>query len=277
MKKLKQIAALVGAVLLLGMYVLAFIFSLSHSPNARNMLLAAIYCTVLVPVFLYACLLVYRYTRQKNDIPQIDTVSSSVDTFIFDLGNVLVRYDWKTFLKSMKYSGETIQAVGDAVFDSPDWVDADRGVRNEEEILQAFIDNDPEYEKEIRETFAKMSGVIHTYSYTVDWLKYLKKRGYKIYYLSNFSQPLYERCREEMAFLDLMDGGYMSWQVKMLKPEPEFYQKLLKDFHIKPEKAVFIDDVLENVAEARSQGINAVHFKGRKETIQKLLEEYDVQ
>lgn len=51
MKKLKQIAALVGAVLLLGMYVLAFIFSLSHSPNARNMLLAAIYCTVLVPVF----------------------------------------------------------------------------------------------------------------------------------------------------------------------------------------------------------------------------------
>ena len=176
MKKLKQIAALVGAVLLLGMYVLAFIFSLSHSPNARNMLLAAIYCTVLVPVFLYACLLVYRYTRQKNDIPQIDTVSSSVDTFIFDLGNVLVRYDWKTFLKSMKYSAEMIQAVGDAVFDSPDWVDADRGVRNEEEILQAFIDNDPEYEKEIRETFAKMSGVIHTYSYTVDWLKYLEKK-----------------------------------------------------------------------------------------------------
>lgn len=73
-----------------------------------------------------------------------------------------------------------------------------------------------------------------------------------------------------------MDGGYMSWQVKMLKPEPEFYQKLLKDFHIKPEKAVFLDDVLENVAEARLQGINAVHFKGRKETIQKLMEEYDV-
>ena len=45
MKKLKQIAALVGAVLLLGMYVLAFIFSLSHSPNAGNMLLAAIYCS----------------------------------------------------------------------------------------------------------------------------------------------------------------------------------------------------------------------------------------
>ncbi|MFQ7551875.1 MAG: hypothetical protein ACLRMZ_18195 [Blautia marasmi] len=76
------------------------------------MLLAAIYCTVLVPVFLYACLLVYRYTRQKNDIPKIDTASSSVDTFIFDLGNVLVRYDWKTYLKSLKFSAEAVQAVG---------------------------------------------------------------------------------------------------------------------------------------------------------------------
>ncbi len=67
MKKLKQIAALVGAVLLLGMYVLAFIFSLSHSPNAGNMLLAAIYCTVLVPVFLYACLL-YTATQGRKTV-----------------------------------------------------------------------------------------------------------------------------------------------------------------------------------------------------------------
>lgn len=32
---------------------------------------------------------------------------------------------------------------------SDDWVEADRGVRTEEEILQSFIDNDPEYEKQI--------------------------------------------------------------------------------------------------------------------------------
>lgn len=162
------------------------------------------------------------------------------------------------------------------MFASKDWVEADRGVRNEEEILQSFIDNDPEYEKEIRNAFEDMGFTIHTFSYTRIWLKYLKKRGYKIYYLSNFSKPLYDRCKEELSFLDLMDGGYMSWQVKMLKPEPEFYQKLLKDFKIDPAKAVFLDDVLDNIAEARIQGINAVHFKGKKEAVQTLQEEFGV-
>lgn len=40
----------------------------------------------------------------------------------------------------------------------------------------------------------------------------------------------------------------------MIKPDAQFYQKLLKDFKIEPSKAVFLDDVMENIAEARAQG-----------------------
>lgn len=276
MKKLKQIVALIGAALLIGMYVLTFILSLSQSPNADNMLMASIYCTILVPVFLYACVLVYRLKRPQKETPAPSPNTSPVDTFIFDLGNVLVRYDWKTFLKNSGYTEEAITAIGDAVFLSEDWVDADRGIKSEEEILKAFIDNDPEYEKEIREVFDNMGGVIRKFSYTESWLEHLKKCGYKIYYLSNYSQPLYRKSEKEVAFLKKMDGGYMSWQVKMLKPEPEFYQKLLKDFGINPQKAVFLDDVLENVAEARAQGLHAVHFKNRKEAMELLASEYNI-
>ena len=276
MKKLKQILAITGIIVLLGIYVLAFVFALIKSPGAESMLMAALYSTVIVPVLLYAILLVYKWTKETGGIEKIDSEKAAVNTIIFDLGKVLVDYDWKKYLKSLHYDEASIQAVGDAMFASKDWVEADRGVRNEEEILQSFIDNDPEYEKEIRNAFEDMGFTIHTFSYTRIWLKYLKKRGYKIYYLSNFSKPLYDRCKEELSFLDLMDGGYMSWQVKMLKPEPEFYQKLLKDFKIDPAKAVFLDDVLDNIAEARIQGINAVHFKGKKEAVQTLQEEFGV-
>lgn len=276
MKKLKQITALVGAVLLVGMYVLTLILSLSNDPNAGNMLMASIYCTVLVPVFLYACTLVFRLKRPGEEPPAAASKAPPVDTLIFDLGNVLVRYDWRTFLKEQGYDKEAIRAIGDAVFLSKDWVDADRGIKSEEEILQAFIENDTEYEKEIRDVFEHMGGVIKTYAYTRSWLMHLKKCGFKIYYLSNFSEPLYKKCEKEMDFLDLMDGGYMSWQLKMLKPEPEFYQKLLADFKINPERAVFLDDMLDNVAEARAQGIHAVHFKDRKEVLKELAEEYRV-
>ncbi|MGN0400576.1 MAG: HAD-IA family hydrolase [Blautia sp.] len=276
MKKLKQILAITGVILLLGIYVLAFVFALIKSPGAEPMLMAALYSTVIVPVLLYAILLVYKWRKETDGIEKIDPEKAAINTIVFDLGKVLVDYDWKKYLKSLHYNEAAIQAVGDAMFASEDWVEADRGVRNEEEILQSFIDNDPEYEQEIRNAFDEMGFTIHTFSYTRTWLKYLKRRGYKIYYLSNFSKPLYDRCKEELSFLDLMDGGYMSWQVKMLKPEPEFYQKLLRDFKIDPSRSVFLDDVLDNIAEARTQGMNAVHFKGKKEAIQTLKEEFSV-
>ena len=159
-----------------------------------------------------------------------------INTVIFDIGKVLVDYDWKKLLQDLKYDEETSQSVAKAVFLSDTWTEGDRGVLSEEELLQAFISNNPVYEKEIRETFQRMGETIHVYSYTKSWLKYLKKHGYKLYILSNFSQPLYDRCQKEMKFLGFMDGGYMSWQIHCLKPEPEIYQKLIKDFQIEPSK-----------------------------------------
>ena len=140
MKKLKQILAITGIIVLLGIYVLAFVFALIKSPGAESMLMAALYSTVIVPVLLYAILLVYKWTKETDGIEKIDSEKAAVNTIIFDLGKVLVDYDWKKYLKSLHYDEASIQAVGDAMFASKDWVEADRGVRNEEEILQSFID-----------------------------------------------------------------------------------------------------------------------------------------
>lgn len=273
MKNLKRLFAVIGVILLAGLYVVTFILALTDNSAAGNMIMASLYATVIIPILLYAFLLVYKWTHQKNEvIPKIIGEDSDMDTVIFDIGKVLVKYDWKKLLKELKYSEATAQAVAEAVFLSEDWTEGDRGIRTEEEILQSFIANNPSYEKEIRETFERMGDTISVCSYTKDWLSYLKKRGYKLYFLSNFSEPLYKRCPKALKFLELMDGGYMSWQVNLLKPEPEMYQKLLQDFQIVPGKAVFLDDNMENVAEARAQGLNAIHFTGRRSAVQQLMD-----
>ena len=273
MKNLKRLLALIGVILLAGMYILTLILSLTDNSAAGNVLMASLFGTVIIPVLLYAFLLVYKWTRPKDEVlSKILAETSEINTLIFDIGKVLVDYDWKKLLQDLKYDEETSQSVAKAVFLSDTWTEGDRGVLSEEELLQAFISNNPVYEKEIRETFQRMGETIHVYSYTKSWLKYLKKQGYKLYILSNFSQPLYDRCQKEMKFLDLMDGGYMSWQIHRLKPEPEIYQKLIKDFQIEPSKAVFIDDRLDNVAEARAQGLYAVHFTGRKNAMGQLAD-----
>lgn len=273
MKNLKQLLAVVGIILLGGMYILTFIAALTDNSKSGGLLMASLYCTVIIPIFLYAFMLVYKWSRHKDEvIPKIVAETSEIDTLIFDIGNVLVRYDWKKFLKEMKYDEETAEAVAAAMFLSSDWSEADRGIRTEEEILQSYINNNPIFKEQIRESFEQMGKTIHVCSYTKDWLTYLKKRGYKIYILSNFSEPLYKRCTKEMKFLELTDGGYMSYQINLLKPEPEIYQKLIQDFNIVPSKSIFIDDMLDNVAEARAQGLNAIHFTGKKSAIRQLID-----
>lgn len=64
----------------------------------------------------------------------------------------------------------------------------------------------------------------------------------------------------------------MSWQIHYIKPEPEIYQKLITDFKIIPQKAVFIDDLMDNIAEARALGFHAVHFTGKKNAVRQLLD-----
>lgn len=66
MKKTKQILALAGALLLFAMYAVTLVFALIGSDHARALLKAAIACTVIVPVFLYAYILVYRVLKKDE-------------------------------------------------------------------------------------------------------------------------------------------------------------------------------------------------------------------
>ncbi len=68
MKKGRRILAGIGAALLVVMYALTLIFALIDSPLTNQLLMAAIACTIVVPVLLYAYQLVYRI--MKPDAPE---------------------------------------------------------------------------------------------------------------------------------------------------------------------------------------------------------------
>ena len=66
MQKLRRILALLGVVILVGMYVVTLVFALSSSPNANNMLMASIVCTVIVPCLLYGMILITRVLDYRH-------------------------------------------------------------------------------------------------------------------------------------------------------------------------------------------------------------------
>lgn len=188
-----------------------------------------------------------------------------IRNIVFDVGNVLVEYSWERMLQSLHITGEAYDAVAKATALSPMWNELDRSLLSDEEILEGFIKNAPEYEKEIRLVWDNISESVHCYDYSVEWVQKFKKKGYQTYILSNYSKHGYELTRQELPFVEDMDGVLFSYEVKLVKPEPEIYQTLLNKFQLKPEECVFMDDNEKNVIAAREAGIHAIHFKNKEQ------------
>ncbi len=76
-----------------------------------------------------------------------------INTIIFDIGNVLADFTWKEYFESLGYTGEMLERIARASVMNEKWEEYDRGLMSDEEILQCFVDKDPEIEADIRRCF----------------------------------------------------------------------------------------------------------------------------
>ncbi|RZS92748.1 hypothetical protein [Cuneatibacter caecimuris] len=65
--KIKRILAWAGILLLLAMYAITLVFSLIQSDFAHDMLRASMTMTFIVPIFLYAMMLIYKVLKRRDD------------------------------------------------------------------------------------------------------------------------------------------------------------------------------------------------------------------
>lgn len=66
MQKFKRIAAWIGIIIILGMYLLTFILGMTANENTRGWLMASIVCTIVVPCLIYGMILVGRVLDQRH-------------------------------------------------------------------------------------------------------------------------------------------------------------------------------------------------------------------
>lgn len=193
-----------------------------------------------------------------------------IKTVIFDIGNVLAGFDWKNFYLKFGYSEEILYRLAKATVKSDAWSEYDRGAISDEELIEKFVENDPDIEKEIRESLSNVEDMVVRYDYAIPWVQELKEKGYKVLVLSNFSSKGYRECRKALDFLDYVDGGILSFQENVVKPEPEIYKLLLERYHLNPEECVFMDDTERNLPAAREFGIHTILFESREQAAEEL-------
>lgn len=193
-----------------------------------------------------------------------------IKNIIFDIGNVLTVFCWEKYFKSFGYPEEVVERLARATVRNQVWNEYDRGVMSAEEILQAFIQSDPDMEEYIYKVTENLSGILERCDYAIPWIRELQEKGYKVYYLSNFFEKAERECAEALDFIPYMDGGILSYKEKLIKPDAAIYELLLKRYGLAAEECVFLDDKEENCRAAKKAGMQAICFKTREQAVKEL-------
>ena len=193
-----------------------------------------------------------------------------IRNIVFDIGNVFSDFCWREFLEKKGFGEEMIERLANATVRTPYWNEFDKGEWSDEQIMQAFIDCDPEIADEIHKGFDNVSGMVRIREYAIPWIMELKEKGYSVYYLSNFAHKTHLQCEDSLAFLPYMDGGILSYREKLIKPAEEIYRLLCTRYGLNPEECVFLDDTLRNVETAKRLGWQGIHFTTREQALEEL-------
>ena len=189
---------------------------------------------------------------------------------IFDLGNVLLSFNPKDYLKS-KISEDRIDNVYKAIFQSEEWVMLDRGTITEKDAINRIIERNNTYRDDINLAFKDWYDILRPIEEAVEILTKLKNNGYNVYYLSNFHELAFKEVTTKNNFFELFDGGVVSYAEKLIKPEEEIYKLILKRYNLNPRETIFIDDTKSNVDGASKLGIKAIFLDNPKKLRENLI------
>ncbi len=179
----------------------------------------------------------------------------TVKNLIFDIGNVLIGFRPVDMLREHGLSDETIQEMSDKILADDLWREFDLENISYQEVVDQYKEKYPELKEEIQWFFSHTE-LMPTYRPAVwEQIHILKKDGYGIYLLSNYSSELLRSHLRLAGFWKDVDGMVVSYELHSVKPEPVIYNKLLSKYHLNPTECAFFDDMPANVAGAEALGI----------------------
>lgn len=181
-----------------------------------------------------------------------------IKNIIFDIGNVILKFN-RDFLLKHFYNGKDYEFLKENLFRNWELLDEDKMTLDE--YYQDVKNSLPPH------LYSYAKSVLDNWEYFMTFDKeimnlivQLKRKGYKLYVLSNMTRHFIERDYKFPIFKEF-DGIVYSAPIKMIKPNAEIYQYILDKYNLIPSECVFIDDMKANLAGAARFGIKTFHYE----------------
>jgi len=187
---------------------------------------------------------------------------------IFDLGKVLIDYDFKIFYEALDCQRKTI-SITEA--EKPVLLfDAGRLSRHDFYLamrdLFLFKADQKKFENAWKSVFFPIENMLD--------LAQELSRNHPVYILSNTDEIHFPFIWKQFPQLHHFGNNLMlSYELKSVKPEQEIYRRALAKFKLNPEDCIFIDDKKINVEAARNFGMITIWHQSFADT-KRMLHKY---
>lgn len=148
-------------------------------------------------------------------------------------------------------------------------VPGDLGEKNEDEIFDDVVRICNVEKSYVIDEWYKLAQIDFE---VVEFIKELRKR-HPVYLLSNAVGTFLKTIIYKNDIAKIFDKIYISSEIKLAKPDQNFFIHCLSDIGADPSDCVIIDDNPENIAAAESVGIKGIVYTGLKDLKKKLEED----
>lgn len=188
----------------------------------------------------------------------------TVEAVVFDLGNVLVRWD-----PYLPFVGRMGRAEVDALFDEIDFPTINHGLDAgrpwadaQAEVLRRHPRRAADFDF-YREHFTdSIPGPVEGSARLV---ADLVAAGIRVLGLTNWSAETFHHAEPAAPAIGLLEDVLVSGEVGIAKPDPLIFRLLAHRFDLDPGRTVFTDDSAPNIAAAGAEGFDAVLFTAADE------------
>lgn len=196
--------------------------------------------------------------------------NETVRAIVFDFGGVLMDWDPWYLYREMFPDKASMHAFLDEI-EFAEWnYEQDKG-RAFADAVAERTDKFPQHANKIQAYDERWLETIGgDIGGTVEILRGLKRAGYPLYGLSNWSAEKFPLIRDEYPFFALFDGIVLSGEVKLAKPDPRIFELLLQQTGFPAQECLFIDDSETNIRAARALGFQTVHYQSSEQLAKEL-------
>jgi putative hydrolase of the HAD superfamily len=189
---------------------------------------------------------------------------SQFDNIIFDFGGVII--DINPELTKQAFTDIYEKNTVDKLFSEKLAQKFESGLINFNEFFSLVEDIACKTvsKKEFIDAWCKM--LLNYHPERINKIKQLRKT-HKLFLLSNTNQTHFDSFnnklkREYNCYLhDLFDNLFLSHKMKMLKPDIEIFEEVIKKENLIPQKTLFIEDTEENAIVAQQLNIKTLIIK----------------